>query len=126
VVDVAAGLHSILKRYDRIGFGRRGVLDAQQEIQRFASGLSADDRARFADIVVSWIDPDAAARVAAPLHYNLPEHVQALAIRLCASVPVPESLALLRRLQADGVFQADDELCRTALRESIARLAHAS
>jgi hypothetical protein len=126
-VDVAAALHGILKRYDRIGFGRRGVLDAQQEIHRFAVGLSNDDHARFRQIVVSWIESTEADRVTSPLHYNLPEHVQALAIRLCASVPIPESLPLLRRLQAAGTFQGDDaRLCREALRESATHLARST
>lgn len=126
-VDVEAALYAILKRYDRIGFGRRGVLDAQQDIHSFATGLSLDDHSRFRQIVVSWIEPAAAERVTAPLHYNLPEHVQALAIRLCASVPIPESLPLLHRLQAAGAFQEDDaRLCREALRESATHLARST
>jgi hypothetical protein len=122
-VDVEAALRGVLKRYDRIGFGRRGVLDAEQELLRLAAELSPDDRARFRRIVVSWIEAAEAERAASPLHYNLPEHVQALAIRLCASVPIPESLPLLERLQAEGAFQTDDARpCREALHESLARL----
>lgn len=122
-VDIAAALHGILKRYDRIGFGRRGVLDAERDLQQFAAALAPDDRARFMQIIVSWIDGAEAARVTASLHYNLPEHLQALAIRLCASLPMPETLSLLRRLQAEGAFPTDNErVCREALRESIARL----
>jgi hypothetical protein len=122
-VEVDAALYGILKRYDRIGFGRRGVLDAQPEIQRLAAELSSADRARFRQIVQRWIEPDEAERVAAPLHYNLPEHVQMLAIRLCASVPIPESLPLLRRLDAAGAFtHGDAGVCRDALHESLARL----
>lgn len=121
--DVETALYAILKRYDRIGFGRRGVLDAQQDICRFAAELSHSNHSRFRQIVVSWIDSAEAERVTAPLHYNLPEHVQALAIRLCASVPIPESLPVLRRLWAAGAFQGDEaRLCHEALRESIARL----
>jgi hypothetical protein len=119
--DVKAALHSILKRYDRIGFGRRGVLDAQQDIQRFAADLSPADHARVRQVIESWIDADEAERLAAPLHYNLPEHIQALALRLCASLPIPESLPLLRRLKAETAF-ANAPLCRDALHESLERL----
>lgn len=123
-IDVNAALHGILKRYDRIGFGRRGVLDAQQDIQRLAAGLSPTDHVRFREIVLAWIDAREAERVTEPLHYNLPEHVQALAIRLCASIPIHESLPLLRRLDAAGAF-ADAHVCRNALRESLTRLSQA-
>lgn len=123
-IDVEAVLSGFLKSYDRIGFGRRGVLDAEAEIRRFASRLSDDDHARFRAIVVSWIDATEAKRVTARLHYNLPEHLQALAIRLCASVPIPESLPLLRRMQAEGAFEEDDaRACREALHGSVKRLA---
>ena len=122
-VDVNAALCGILKRYDRIGFGRRGVLDAQQDIQRLAAGLSPAEHTRFRQIVLAWIDAQEAERVTAPLHYNLPEHIQALAIRLCASIPIHESLPLLRRLDAAGAFAEEDaRVCREALRESLARL----
>ena len=121
--DVDAALHGVLKRYDRIGFGRRGVIDAEQEILRYAAGLSDDDLVRLRRIVMSWIAAAEADRVTESLHYNLLEHVQTLAIRLCASMPIPESLPLLRRLQADNAFAGDDaELRRDALRESVARL----
>jgi hypothetical protein len=122
--SLEAKLHGILKSYDRIGFGRRGVLDAEQEFCRFASGLPNDDHAHFRQTIVSWITAAEAERVTASLHYNLPEHVQALAICLCASVPIPESLPLLRRLQAEGAFKADSgRLCDEALRDSLTRLA---
>jgi hypothetical protein len=122
-VDVEAQLRVILKSHDRIGFGRRGVLDAEQEIRRFAAALSSDDQTRLRRLVLAWIDKAEAERTSASLHYNLPEHVQALAIRLCASVPIPEGRPLLRRLQAAGAFNADDEqLCREALDQAIARL----
>lgn len=122
-IDLEAALQGILKRYDRIGFGRRGVLDAQQDVQRLAAELSPQDHERFRRIVMRWIDADEAERVTARLHYNLPEHLQALAIRLCASVPIPESVALLRRLDAAGAFaEADARLCRDALQESLNRL----
>jgi len=122
-VDIAAALHGILKRYDRIGFGRRGVLDAERDLQHFAAALAPDDCARVHQVIVSWIDGGEAERATATLHYNLPEHLQALAIRLCASLPIPETLPLLRRLQAEGAFATDNEhVCREALRESIARL----
>jgi hypothetical protein len=123
-VDVEAKLRVILKSYDRIGFGRRGVLDAEQEIRRWATGLSDDDQARFCQIVLAWIDPTTAQLVSSPLHYNLPEHVQALAIRLCATFPIPESLRLLRRLQVEDAFKAAEEkVCRDALAESLTILA---
>jgi hypothetical protein len=118
--DVAATLRGILKSYDRIGFGRRGVLDAEREILRLASTLSEDSHARFRRIVLSWIEEAEAERVAAPLHYNLPEHVQTLAIRLCAGVPIPESLPLLQRLEAEGGL--DTGIRRQALLESVQRL----
>lgn len=122
-VDIPAQLQSVLKRYDRIGFGRRGVLDAEQEILRFASGLAHEEHARFRQIVMSWIEVAEAERVTAALHYNLPEHVRTLAIRLCGSVPIPESLPLLRRLQADGVDTTDGgRLVLDAIRDSSARL----
>ena len=122
-VDIEAALFGILKRFDRIGFGRRGVLDAERDLQHFAAALAAEDRARVFQVIVSWIDGGEAARVTATLHYNLPEHLQALAIRLCASLPIPETLPLLRRLQAEGAFATDHErICREALRESLARL----
>lgn len=122
-VNVETTLSSILKSYDRIGFGRRGVLDAEQEILRLAAGLSDEARLRFRAVVLAWIGAAEAERVAGLLHYNLPEHVRALAIRLCALVPIPDSLPLLQRLQADGEFEPDDaQLCREALREALQRL----
>jgi hypothetical protein len=122
-VDVEAQLRVILKSHDRIGFGRRGVLDAEQEIRRFAAALSKEDHARFRGLVVSWIDKATAQQVSTLLHYNLPEHVQALAIHLCGSVPIPESQNLLRRVQAGGAFETDEEqVCREALDHSIAVL----
>jgi hypothetical protein len=121
--DVEAKLLGILKSYDRIGFGRRGVLDAEQEILRFASALSAAALTAFRGVVLSWIDHAAAERVAARLHYNLPEHVRILALNLCASAPIPDSLSLLRRLQAEGAFAApEDGACREALAEALKRL----
>lgn len=122
-VNVDATLAGILKSYDRIGFGRRGVLDAEQEILRLATELAGDGQVRFCQIVLGWLEAAEAERVAGQLHYNLPEHVRALAIRLCANVPIPESLPRLRRLQSDLEFEADeDPLCRDALRESVQRL----
>ena len=122
-VGVDTMLSTILKRYDRIGFGRRGVLDAEPDICRLAAGLSPDDHACLRRIILSWITAEEAERVTAPLHYNLSEHLQALAIRLCASVPIPESLPLLRQLQANGAFDSDDvRLCSEALRASLARV----
>lgn len=122
-VDVEAQLRIILKSHDRIGFGRRGVLDAEQEIRRFAGALSAEDHTRFRRLVVSWVDEAEAERVSTPLHYNLPEHVQALAIRLCASIPIPESLPFLRSLRFQGKFETEEErLCREALQESLTLL----
>ena len=121
--DPAAALAAILKSHDRIGFGRRGVLDAEDEICRFAAGLSADAHARLCALVVSWLDAAAAERATAALHYNLPEHVQALAIHLCAALPIPASAPLLRRLQASGAFDADETpLRRDALCETVAAL----
>jgi hypothetical protein len=125
--QIEAALRGILKRFDRIGFGRRGVLDAEHDILRFASGLSTDDHASLTGIVISWIGLDEATRVTASLQYNLPEHLQALGIRLCASLPITDSLPRLRRLQADGAFGFDDTpLCVTALHESVRRLTHAA
>lgn len=122
-VDVEAQLRVILKSYDRIGFGRRGVLDAEGEIRRFAATLLPQDRERLRGIVLSWVGKPEAERLSTPLHYNLPEHVQALAIRLCASLLIPESFALLRRLQEEQAFKTDEErVCREALAESMARL----
>lgn len=121
--DPTAALAAILKSYDRIGFGRRGVLDAEEEICRFAAGLTPAARARLNDLIVSWLEAASAQRVTATLHYNLPEHVQALAIHLCAALPIPDSAPLLRRLQADGAFDADDTpLRRDALHDAIADL----
>jgi hypothetical protein len=117
--DVEAALGGILKRYDRIGFGRRGVLDAEQEILRFAAALSADAHLRFRRLVVSWLEAAQAERVASALHYNLPDHVQTLALRLCASVPIAESLPVLRRLQAGGELGAPGDGRRAALEESL-------
>jgi hypothetical protein len=122
-VDVDARLRVILKSHDRIGFGRRGVLDAEQEIRRFAAALSSGDHTRFRQIVLAWVEKREAERMSMPLHYNLPEHVQALALRLCATVPIPESLNALRRLQAGGAFKTDEEqVCREALAQAIAAL----
>lgn len=121
--DVEPKLLDLLKSYDRIGFGRRGVLDAEAELRELAAALSPEDQSRFRQVVLSWIEPAEAERVTATLHYNLPEHLQALAIRLCASLPIPESLPLLRRLQRLGAFRGDDaQSCREALSESLARL----
>ena len=121
--DVASALYAVLKRYDRIGFGRRGVLDAEQEIVRIASQLSHDDHARLCEIVLSWIDGAMAEQVTAALHYNLPEHVQALAIRLCAGIPIPGSLPLLRQVEIERTFTTEERrVCLDALRESLARL----
>lgn len=122
-VDVEATLHGILRSYDRIGFGRRGVLDAEQEILRFASALPHHAQLGFRRVVLSWLEGGEAERIAAPLHYNLPEHVQTLAIRLCASVPIPESLPRLERLQAEaGLDTSDADPRREALRASVQRL----
>jgi hypothetical protein len=121
--DVEATLLAILKSYDRIGFGRRGVLDAEQEILRLASTLPQGGQHGFRKVILSWIDAQNAERLAALLHYNLPEHEQTLAIRLCASVPIPESLPVLRRLQDEGDFGSLDADPRgKALQESIRRL----
>lgn len=122
-VDVKAKLSLILKSHDRIGFGRRGVLDAEPEILRFASQLSDEEHARFRRIVLSWIAAEEAENVTASLHYNLPEHLQALAIHLCGSVPIREALPMLRRLQAEGAFRTDEaRLCLEALDESVRRV----
>lgn len=126
--EVDASLRVILKSHDRIGFGRRGVLDAEPEIRRFAASLPKEDLAHFHRLVVSWLDEKEAERLTTPLHYNLPEHLQTLAIRLCASIPILESLPLLRRLQAEDVFNTESErFCREALDEAVALLtAHGS
>lgn len=122
-VDVEAILRGILKRYDRIGFGRRGVLDGEEEMRRFGAGLAPAEQHRFRYVILTWLDAGAAARAAAALHYNLAEHVQALAIRLCASIPIRESLPLLRRLVADGAFDGDHStLRRDALSVAVRRL----
>ncbi len=121
-MDLEPALWAILKRYDRIGFGRRGVLDAEQEIRRFAAGLSSPQREELDQMVCAWIVPAEAERLTAALHYNLPEHVQALALRLCASLPITEALPMLLGLQRAGAFPEDQQLCRTALEESIAAL----
>jgi hypothetical protein len=126
-VDVDAMLRGILKRYDRIGFGRRGVLDAEEEMRRFGAGLAPADEDRFRRIIQTWLDTGEATRTAAVLHYNLTEHVQALAIRLCASIPILESLPLLRRLLAEGIFDGDDSnLRRDALQVAVRRLGDVS
>jgi len=122
-IDVEAALSLILKRYDRIGFGRRGVLDGEQEIRQFAAGLASDEHARFCRTVLTWLESDGAEQVAAGLHCNLPEHIQALAIRLCSSVPIPAGVDVLRALQRAGAFDSDDaQPCREALREAAVRL----
>ena len=122
-VDVDAMLRGILKRYDRIGFGRRGVLDAEEEMRRFGAGLTPDEQHRFRQIILTWLDAGEATRAAAALHYNLAEHVQALAIRLCASIPIRKSMPVLRRLLADGAFDNDgSSLRRDALRVAVRRL----
>lgn len=121
--DLHSTLTTILKRYDRIGFGRRGVLDAEADIRSFAATLSPDERARLGAIVTSWIATDEAERITARLQYNLIEHLQALALRLCASLPIPESTPLLLQLQAEGAFQTDDaRICREALDQAVTRL----
>lgn len=120
-------LQRILKRYDRIGFGRRGVLDAEAEVIRYAAGLRAEERDQLHRLVLSWIDADAAARATAPLQYNLPEHLQALAIRLCATLPIPAGAPLLRRLKSQATFAgAEHAIVRTALDEALALLATSS
>src|SRR5690242_7858883 len=126
-MDLNQAVESILKRYDRIGFGRRGVLDAEQEIRRFAGELSPTELQDLHRMIVAWIHPAEAERLTAPLHYNLPEHLQALAIRLCASLPVPDAFAVLQPLHAEGAFHGDDQqLCHSALEEALAVLAKSS
>jgi hypothetical protein len=121
--DPAVALPLALKRYDRIGFGRRGVLAAEQEVCTYVRTLPHDAQARARAIVLSWLDPAAAEQIAAALHYTSAEHVQALAIRLCATLPIADSAPLLRRLQAQGAFADRDAApCRDALREALARL----
>ncbi len=115
-------LRQILKRYDRIGFGRRGVLDAEAEIRSTAAGLSRAQRADLHSTILTWLDGKTAADWAAPLHYNLPEHVQALAIRLCALLPIREGVPYLRELQDRRAFSTPEtQACQQALREALAR-----
>lgn len=119
----SAALQEVLKRHDRIGFGRRGVLDAEEDLCHLAAGLDPAEHRQFCRTVLSWLDWREAERVTAALHYNLPEHLQALAIRLCASVPIAESLPALRRLVAERAFTAPEAaVCREALKESLAQL----
>lgn len=113
-------LRIILKRYDRIGFGRRGVLDAEADIRHLASSLSSVEHACLRKTVMSWIAPDVAEGTVAPLLYNLPEHLQALAIRLCTTIPIPESLSVICTLQAS---LPNTSRCETALREALVQFA---
>jgi hypothetical protein len=121
--DPAVALPRALKRYDRIGFGRRGVLAAEQEVCTYVRALPYEMQAPARAIVLSWLDPAAAEQVAAELHYTAAEHVQALAIRLCAAIPIADSVPRLRGLQAHRAFAHPDAApCRDALRDALARL----
>lgn len=121
--DPTAALAAILKSHDRIGFGRRGVLDAEEEICRFAATLTPSVRDRLDAEILSWLEDATAERVTALLHYNLPEHLQALAIRLCVGLPIAAGAPLLRRLYAEAAFDADEKpLRRAALYDAVTTL----
>lgn len=103
----------VLKRFDRIGFGRYGAPDAEQSILDWNQRLDEDGRAALRDAVVSLLDHDAAEVAAGELHYNTPEMIQALALALCGSLPIPAALPHLLTLRRTRAF--DDALRKEAL-----------
>lgn len=116
-------LQALLKRYDRIGFGRRGILDAESEVLEFGATLSNDERARLRGLVIEWLKPEGAHSWTVPLHYNLPEHLQALAMRLCGAMDIREALTVLREFSATRAFDRDETpLRREALAEALSAL----
>lgn len=121
--EIEKALAQTLKRFDKIGFGRRGVLDAEQSIVEWDRKLKGGQRAALRAIVLSLVEADGAKTAAKELTYNTPEMVQALAITLCGTMPVRESLKRLQSLAQEGAFKTEDEApCADALRGALGLL----
>lgn len=121
--EVESMLRIIIRRYDRIGFGRKGALDAEPEIRDWYQRLDEEDRLHLKGLILQLVDEEAAELAASDLHYNLREQVQAMALMLCGSLPILESYTKLKALAEGGAFPGEDEeVCRVALQGAIARL----
>ena len=121
--DIESMLLTIVKRYDRIGFGRNGALDAETEIRDWHGRLSEEDRLHLKGLLLRLIEAGPAEEVAHALHYNLREQIQAMALMLCGSLPIPESYTKLKALAEANAFASEDEaVVLRALTGAIARL----
>ncbi len=121
-VRIADELSLLLKRFDRIGFGRNGVLDAEEQIAGWYAALPEPAQAIARTHLLSWLSAEPAHEEAAKLHYTTPDKVQALSISLCAALPIPEAWEPLSVAARDGRFQADPD-CSERLADTLARLA---
>jgi hypothetical protein len=118
--EIDRDLSVILKRFDKIGFGRNGVLDAERTILDWDRTLDKPGRAALRAAVFALIEGDAAEAAAKPLQYNTREKVQAVALTLCGTLPVRDSLPRLQALAKDGAFKGEDEaVCADALRGAL-------
>ena len=119
---IADELSLLLKRFDRIGFGRNGVLDAEDQIAGWYSALPESEQAIARTQLLSWLSDGPANEEAGKLHYTTPDKVQALAITLCGVLPIPESWETLSLAAREGRFQGESE-CADRLADTLARLA---
>lgn len=118
--DLERELAQILKRFDRIGFGRNGVLDAERTILDWDRTLDKPRRAALRAALLALVDAGPAEAAAKELHYNTREKVQAMALILCGTLPIRESLSHLQALARSGAFAGEDEaICAHALKGAL-------
>ncbi len=115
---IEADLSLLLKRFDRIGFGRNGVLDAEEQIAGWYEALPETDRAEARQIVSGWLDEAPSEAEAAKLHYTTGEKIRALALTLCGRLPIPESTDRLALAIRTGLFR-ESELCSERLTDAL-------
>lgn len=117
--DVREGIRLLLKRFDRIGFGRRGVLDAEEQVVAWHAALPPDDRELAEREVESLLLQRHAAAAAEPLQYTRGEDVQALCVHLLVRWQRPGLRARLAGLQDAGEFLDVDGRLAPALGDAL-------
>jgi len=123
--DLENGFQLHLKRFDRIGFGRRGVLDAEDQVDAWRAGMDETGHATIDRIVDAHLLRDVAAKAAEPLGYTRAEDVQALCVNLLARWNAAGLLDRLRRLESAAEFTIEGkipETLRVALDEARATI----
>lgn len=100
----------LLKRFDRIGFGRRGVLDAEAQGDLWHSTAGPESRVVVEELVDAHLAHATAAAAAEPLGYTRAEDVQALCVNLLARWRRPGLLARLDALEAAGEFTIEGKI----------------